>query len=140
MLVSSCPHLLRYPIKDVVASLVLAHFLVSTLYLVRTLHLFARMNIAAHAPQPYNFHIFLLNASLSQTSSRGYGYNLVYVISKNIFYLKLTKECGGKVKPRYKKCHPTAPSASLLRRLIIKFEEAHSIRQMASSNPNLPAG
>lgn len=98
--------------------------------------MFARMpNIAAHAPQPYNFHIFFtFNASLSQTSSGGHGHNLVYMISKNISYLKAIKEYGGKVKPQYKKFHPTTPSASLLRRLIIKFTEAHSIRQMASHN------
>jgi hypothetical protein len=35
--------------------LVFAHFLVSTQYLVRTLHVLARIpNIAAHAPQPYS--------------------------------------------------------------------------------------
>ena len=65
-------------------------------------------------------------------SSAGYGHSSGYVIFKNIFCLKAIKECVEKVKPQYKKYHPTTPSASLLRRLIIKFEEAHSIRQMVS--------
>ena len=42
------------------------------------------------------------------------------------------KEGGAKVEP--KKFYPTKPypSTSLLRRLIIKFEEAHPIHQMVS--------
>jgi hypothetical protein len=38
----------------------------------------------------------IFNASLSQTLSDSHEHNLVYVIFKNIFYLKATKE-GGRV-------------------------------------------